>query len=213
MAQILKPEIASRLLDAAEHVFAEAGYEKATMAAIAERAGLSAGNAYRYFAGKDALFEALISEDFASEFLHLVRRRVASLLRARSLTALDATAQRDAEALLRFWAKNRLRVVTILDRAAGSRQAGFRERFIRTLLVPTSKKLKADLGRERLPDPIETVLRGIFANTVQSLVHILATYADEERIREAFAAFWSYQLAGLAGLTRWVNHEGAQRQE
>lgn len=213
MAQILKPEIASRILDAAEHVFAEAGYEKATMAAIAERAGLSAGNAYRYFAGKDALFEALISDDFASEFLRLVRRRVASLLRARSLTALDATAQRDAEALLGFWARNRLRVVTILDRAAGSRQAGFRERFIRTLLVPTCKKLKADLGRERLPDPIETVLRGIFANTVQSLVHILSTYADEERIRESFAAFWSYQLAGLAGLTRWVNHERDQRQE
>lgn len=207
MAQTLKPEIASRILSAAEHVFAECGYEKATMAAIAERADLSTGNAYRYFAGKDALFDALISDDFAAELLKLVRQRVESLARAPSLTALDAAAQADAEALLQFFCAQRLRVITLLDRAAGSRHAGFQERFIQSLLGPTRARLKADLGAARLPDTVETVLHSVFRNTVQSLVHILAAYADEAKIREAFSAFWSYQLAGLAGFTRWVNHE------
>lgn len=204
MAQTLKPEIATRILSAAEQVFAECGYEKATMAAIAERAELSTGNTYRYFAGKDALFDALFGDEFAETFLRLLKRRVSSLISARNLVTLDDTAKEDAEALLAFWIGHRLRVITILDRAAGSRQADFREKFIETLLRPTRAKLKEDSGRARLPDTVETVLHSLFDNTVRSLVRILETYSDEARIREAFAAFWSYQLAGLAGFTLWV---------
>ena len=60
--QTLKPELEARVLDAAEAVFAESGYAGATMAAIAERAGMSTGNVYRYFANKEALFLALFPE-------------------------------------------------------------------------------------------------------------------------------------------------------
>jgi AcrR family transcriptional regulator len=44
------------LLEAAEQVFAEEGFEGATMAAIAARAGYSAGHLYNVFENKEALF-------------------------------------------------------------------------------------------------------------------------------------------------------------
>jgi AcrR family transcriptional regulator len=47
------------ILDAAAIVFAEAGFEAATMEAIAERAGTSIGSLYQFFPNKLALFEAL----------------------------------------------------------------------------------------------------------------------------------------------------------
>ncbi|WP_433974811.1 TetR/AcrR family transcriptional regulator [Tunturiibacter lichenicola] len=48
-----------RLLDAAEAVFAECGYEAATMTAIAENAGTSIGGLYRYYPDKVAVAQAL----------------------------------------------------------------------------------------------------------------------------------------------------------
>jgi len=49
----------ARILDAAEAVFAEVGYEAATTNAIAARAETSIGTLYRFFPHKDALAQAL----------------------------------------------------------------------------------------------------------------------------------------------------------
>ncbi|CAN5711381.1 TetR/AcrR family transcriptional regulator [soil metagenome] len=47
------------ILDAAAHVFADDGYEAATMEGIAARAGTSIGSIYQFFPNKTALFHAL----------------------------------------------------------------------------------------------------------------------------------------------------------
>lgn len=47
------------ILDAAATIFADAGYESATMQGIAERAGTSIGSVYQFFPDKLALFEAV----------------------------------------------------------------------------------------------------------------------------------------------------------
>jgi len=54
-----------QLIDAAEHVFLERGYHAATIAHIAERAGMSKKTIYQVFPGKAALFEALLSDRLA----------------------------------------------------------------------------------------------------------------------------------------------------
>ncbi|CAH1664218.1 TetR family transcriptional regulator [Hyphomicrobiales bacterium] len=62
-----------RILDAAERVFARAGFHAATMQDVAAEAGMSPGNLYRYFSSKDAIIagmserdRSLIAEDFGS---------------------------------------------------------------------------------------------------------------------------------------------------
>ena len=49
-----------QILRAAKTVFAEHGFQAATMSAVARAAGLSYGAVYWYFGSKDALFHALI---------------------------------------------------------------------------------------------------------------------------------------------------------
>jgi AcrR family transcriptional regulator len=49
------------LLDAGAALFAEKGYEAATMTEIAQRAGASIGSLYQFFPSKDALAEALFN--------------------------------------------------------------------------------------------------------------------------------------------------------
>ena len=49
----------AELLEAAEAVIAQAGYEAATMSAIADRAGASIGSLYQFFPSKPAISQAL----------------------------------------------------------------------------------------------------------------------------------------------------------
>lgn len=50
----------TRLLEAAETVFAEQGYHEASIVKITERAGIGLGTFYLYFDSKQAIFEALV---------------------------------------------------------------------------------------------------------------------------------------------------------
>ena len=52
------------ILDAAAFVFGERGYESATLAHVAERAGVSAGTVQYYFGSKAALFNEVVSDRF-----------------------------------------------------------------------------------------------------------------------------------------------------
>lgn len=55
----------ARILAAAESCFVEHGFQTATMADIADRAGISAGLAYRYFENKQAIILAIIERHLA----------------------------------------------------------------------------------------------------------------------------------------------------
>ena len=206
MVQRLKSEVRQRILAAAEAEFARAGYRGATMAAIARSAGVATGNLYRYYKGKDELFYTLFTDAFASSFLATLRRRVGSLTATDDLRALDESATRDGEDLLSFWIANRLRVVVLLSRAEGSRYQDFPERFIDALMQPTLALLCAESGTSQLSPVVHTTLHTIFDNTVRAIVATLSAHDTEAAIREAFAAFWSYQLAGLDGFRKWVRH-------
>jgi AcrR family transcriptional regulator len=70
------------LLDVAEQLFAEVGFEATTTNAIAARAGMSPGSLYQFFPNKDAIAEALATRyleqlgaiqaySFAPEIVHL----------------------------------------------------------------------------------------------------------------------------------------------
>lgn len=54
--------IASTFVDAAEKVFCEHGFDRATMSQIAGAAGCAAGTLYLYFKSKEDLFNALVTK-------------------------------------------------------------------------------------------------------------------------------------------------------
>lgn len=63
-----------RILDAAERIFARAGFHLATMNDIAAEAGMSPGNLYRYFSSKDAIIAGMSERDrteVAADFAQL----------------------------------------------------------------------------------------------------------------------------------------------
>ena len=54
--QVLKDEIRNSIIDSAQEIFLESGFEKTSMKAIADRVGISKGNLYNYFKSKEEIF-------------------------------------------------------------------------------------------------------------------------------------------------------------
>lgn len=65
----------SDILKAAERVFADRGYHKATMSNIAEEAQYGVGTIYLYFKDKQSLYASLLEEK-TGDLLHLVQEKV-----------------------------------------------------------------------------------------------------------------------------------------
>ncbi len=198
MPQVLKDEVRVRILDGALVVFARDGFANATMASIAKAADVGAASIYRYYASKDELFEAVVTPQLTKRFESLLERRVAGL--ARQL--LGGEAVDDArDDMLQFWLENRLAVVILLDRAAGTPHAQYGERFIELLTRHTVSGLREASPKLQLSGPERFVLRAIFENTRRLLASLLENYDAPAELRDAIQTFWSYQIAGMRGLT------------
>jgi AcrR family transcriptional regulator len=96
----LKQERRRQILDAAKHVFADAGYHGASINAIIERAGIARGTFYLYFESKSAVFSSILDQAMADLRRHMHRIEVDNpkippqlQLRAQVIDALEYVVQ------------------------------------------------------------------------------------------------------------------------
>jgi len=71
----IRKETVRSVLAAAEDVFAAEGLHEASMAQIAERAGVAVGTLYNHFKDRDALLKALIDQRKSEMYERIDRRR------------------------------------------------------------------------------------------------------------------------------------------
>lgn len=131
------PQTREAILDAAEEVFGEGGYRSATMAAVADRAGVSRPLVHRYFGDKEALYRQVVER--------VLREWNDALLEVSARSApTTGHALRAVMAECMAWARDRGMLRGILLRDADA---------TRMIAKPT-----LDQGRRRLPDLLERVL-------------------------------------------------------
>jgi AcrR family transcriptional regulator len=153
------------IIDAALELFRSSGYEATTMRAIAQRAGVSTGNAYYYFSSKEELIQEFYARSHAD---HLAASR-AVLDRERDFTArLRGTLR----ALIDVQAPYHALAATFYKHAAeptsplspfSSQSSPTREASIalyREVLEGSNARVGADLG-ERLPELLWLASMGV----------------------------------------------------
>lgn len=112
------------MLDAAAAVFAQSGYDAATMTAIAERSGSSIGALYQYFPNKLALAKAL-REYYGEE----MARRWTALIADASQLSIAALVDRIFDLMIGFFNEHPA-YFTLLNATLGyQRDAGARQRL------------------------------------------------------------------------------------
>lgn len=176
-----------RILCAALQCFIEYGFHAASMAKIAETAGMSAGLMYRYFENKSAIVLAIIerqldearrhiarlrsSSDLAAELLGFFERwqaRDPGLMNAALFIEMSAEATRDPEiavALTRSDEAMRRDLVAWLSRPVAAGGIGLPEEVARTRAFM-----------------LQTFVRGLVMSSV------LQTKLDPEALKEAIDA-------------------------
>ncbi len=174
------------LLDAAEAVISETGYEGATMSAIAERAGAAIGSLYQFFPNKACITQALRTE-YAKRFSgmyapltkqartlnpealasHLIDLTVNFVESHPALPALlDAPQSTRAPAVMRRALQRRFAKVLLAQIPRMSQRKALRLGLVTLHLIKTLNQLYPDLPRSeraRMVQEFKMVLLSYFA--------------------------------------------------
>jgi AcrR family transcriptional regulator len=91
-----------QILDAAEQIFSDKGFDQARMDDIADRTGLSKGTLYLYFTSKEALITAILDRIFQREFREMEKTTDTSQSATDRLWQFTELACRDVTMMLRL---------------------------------------------------------------------------------------------------------------
>jgi AcrR family transcriptional regulator len=192
-----------RLLEAAEIVFGERGYENTRVADIVVAAGISHGMFYRHFADKDAILNTILVR--LNDRLRHTSGRVAGENRVPTLEQLEA---RNIQ-FFREYAEHRLLLRVSREAAARSGDGNFRTEWLanRTRFVSRTHRWIEDLLANGDIAPMGdslAIAEGLSALTEQ-MAYVSVGLADEdpdnaalERLGKACGLIWHRSLFGNA---------------
>ena len=123
-------ETSEQILDAAEEVFAEKGFEGATLRDIAQRVGIRIPSLYNHFSSKDALYAAVLERGIGPVF---------EALGAEASGAVDPGELVDQMMQLLSQRPNLPRLVLHETLTGGSRLSGLLEQWVRPILERAEK--------------------------------------------------------------------------
>lgn len=158
--QTQKEEIRSRILAAAKEEFLTVGYRCGSMRAIAERAGITPGNIYAYFLGKEELLDQIVSPT-----IEALDRLMNGASRGAGMN--EPTVRELVEAITDLFLANRPQLLILMNGAGGSKYENTRQQITAFVAKRLEKelipKLSAGMQNRLLAEALsESVLSGIF---------------------------------------------------
>lgn len=145
------------ILAAALAEFSDRGFEKASLRAIASRAGVTTGAIYGHFSNKDSLFDALVeepAEELFARYRHAQEKALASSIEHDTLDAVAG----DEDALVQSWYdyiyEHRDSFLLILTRSAGTRWEHYLDRFVDSEIETTRAYAEARSGGSVVGDAL-----------------------------------------------------------
>ena len=167
--QTKKDSVNAKILTSAEKEFFEKGFSSSSVRDIAKGAGMTPGNLYSYYKGKEELLSALVSEP-----LREVSELIREFRKGRNIDsgALDEVTQ----AVIGFYLKARKPFMILMFGVKGTRFEGFREMVTQAV----EERLREDyFGINR--EPFDDFLPKAAADALmEGLLGIITRYGDDE---------------------------------
>jgi AcrR family transcriptional regulator len=175
-----------RLLEAARELIEEGGYSSASVAAIAEHAGVASGTVYRHFASKAELFVEVFRAVCAGE--------ERAMLAAADAVPADAGAVARLEAVLGTFAERALRnprlawalLAEPVDQLVDAERLAYRERY--ALLVARELQAAIEAG-EIPPQDVAFTAAALVGGCGEALVGPLSSVDGTDRVVAAIQTF------------------------
>ena len=190
----LKRERRKQILDAAKHVFAEAGYHGASIHAIIERADIARGTFYLYFESKSAVFSSILDQAMADLRRHMHRIEVDNpkippqlQLRAQVIDALEYVVQDRPLAMLLLSAGHTpdAEAAERLDQFFGEVRDLLRRAF------ESGQEIK--LLRKVQPELVAAAMLGM----IRGVVELIITQPDAPKVEQVVDELLTVALRGV----------------
>jgi AcrR family transcriptional regulator len=200
--QVPKSHVKEGFVRAAAQAFSELGFAATTMAAVAERAGSSVGNLYKYFANKDELFDAVVPAPLARELRERTRQRIRALGSSRDVRELPGESPYHVLAgeLLDFSLQHREAVVILLARAEGTPFATFGRDFVADLVAWALQYAETAYPALVASPELGFVLTRVYENFLAAVAAALLRFGDEKRARRVIFQLTTHHQGGLKRL-------------
>lgn len=186
--QTQKEEIRNKILAAAKEEFLNAGYRRASMRAIAERAGITPGNIYAYFLGKEDLLDQVVSPT-----MEALGRMIREASRGAQMN--EPSVKELADRVTEVFLSNRTQFLILMNGAEGSRYENTRQQITAFVTERVEEemlpKLPAGMQGSLLAETLsQSILSGIF--------YLFEHYdGDEETLRRTLGDFLLLVLGGV----------------
>lgn len=202
MVQVPKDHVRDRFVAAAAEAFAELGFAATSMAAVAERAGSSVGNLYKYFESKQELFDAAVPAELVQELQRRTRARMQALGAAKDIRELGADARYHALAgeLLDYCLARRAAVIVVLTRAEGTPYAGFAEKFVKSLVQWSLEYARTPYPKLEPTAELRFALHQAYTGFVAAIAAALREFPRETQTRRVIALLTTAHQGGLKRL-------------
>lgn len=197
LMQVLKEELRQAMLQTAQHMFLDPGYEQTSMKDIAAEVGVSVGNLYRYFPNKEALLEAVTMPAY---------ERLLEMMEDSEDASEDSIAgiiDKLEGLLAEFLREYRQSLLILLYGSKGTRQEDVKnalyDHFTKHVEMHFADyNLKAVSASAK---PLNSdAARPVAIAFIEGFFEIIRLYSDEEQIVQAARTYTSIWFTGLKQL-------------
>lgn len=197
--QVLKEELKNGIIEAAKDEFYLKGYEKASMRGIAGKAGITAGNLYRYFKNKDELFESIVNPVYNILFHHIEHHNdehdSANQIEYTEeviLQLIDEGSEKLSQVLNSYW-KNFL---ILIDGSKGTKYEGAKELVVNRL-VEHMEKDHSEAISQKIRANFSILARAVSTSFIEGYLDIIRSNGNSEQTLQVLKDYTYVMLTGL----------------
>ena len=185
-----------KLLASGRAEFLKKGYAKASLRDICKAAGVTTGAFYVSFESKEALLSAMLDPVIA-DYEHMVRE-----LAQREIDD-PGTGDDNERQIMEYLSAHRTEAVILMDRCAGSRYEGFRQRIAMQMQAAFTGFFSKYMGHS----PDAKLMEILVSMRLQGYLELIkGDYTVEERVRLA-REIGIHADAGTMALIKYLNQQ------
>jgi AcrR family transcriptional regulator len=186
MVQIKKQKIKNLIDNSALDVFIEKGYRNTKISDIAIKAGISVGNIYRYYKGKEDIFNSIISEDFVNQFKQYLTQKITAWQHND-----ETTNAQNRNNLIDFLIENKKSFIMLTKSCKGTKFEYLVEYFV-DFLVDTFFS-----NNNTQKDNYYQMFRMFYKKYIEVISDILCCSENKEEIKELINVSNQYHMFGI----------------
>jgi len=190
--QFLKEELRVKILESATSEFYDKGYSKASMRAIAKHSGITVGNIYRYFDGKEALFEAVVKEAYERFYNIVATDRRDEIIKTTGKGSFEVLRQDLISALVKCVSEKRIELLILLRGAEGTSYANMKDDFDKVIFNKVMLHFDHSFVNVRENEHVAFISKVISKSCVEGLVETIIRYNEQDKLSESMDMIFEY---------------------